>query len=232
MDPHSTVAESPRAAMVRLQLVRRGIRDRRVLEAMGRVPRERFVPPQERPWAYEDRALPIGCAQTISQPYMVALTLEALCLEPGHRVLEVGTGSGYMTALLSSLVREVVSIEVIPELAASAGERLRSLGCGNVAVLQGDGSLGHPAGAPFDRIAVGAGGPSVPNSLVEQLGEGGILVIPVGSRSRQDLKRVLRTGLRRVEEDLCPCVYVPLVGAEGWGRTDADDDAEEEGWPC
>ena len=210
-----------RAQMVWEQLVRRGIRDQRVLDVMGRVSRERFVPPEMTPFAYEDRALSVGHGQTISQPYMVALTLEALALDEDHRVLEVGTGTGYMTALLAELAREVISLEVIPELAESARARLRSMGYRHVSLLQGDGSKGHAAHAPYDRIAVGAGSPGVPHSLQEQLSDGGILVIPVGSRSQQDLRRIVHRMGRFTDEGLCPCIYVPLVGEEGWRQDQA-----------
>src|ERR1041384_4367654 len=183
MERHGTATPtSRRAIMVWEQLVRRGIRDPRVLEAMGKVPRERFVPAGREAFAYEDQALGIGHSQTISQPYMVALTLEALELDEEQVVLEVGTGSGYMTALLAELVREVVSVEVVPELAQEADARLRSMGYRNYRVAVGDGSKGYPPLAPYARIAVAAGSPRVPPSLEDQLDEGGILVLPVGTR--------------------------------------------------
>jgi protein-L-isoaspartate(D-aspartate) O-methyltransferase len=206
-----------RSLMIWEQLVRRGIRDQRVLDALDRVPRERFVPPEKAYLAYEDQAITIGHGQTISQPYMVALTLEALDLEEEHRVLEVGMGSGYMTALLCELTREVVAVEIVPELARAAECRLREMGYSNFQVVVGDGSMGFSAKAPYDRIAVAAAGPQVPPSLEDQLDEGGILVIPVGDRERQMLRKVVRRRGESVVEDLCPCVYVPLIGEEGWG---------------
>jgi len=183
---------------------------------MAKLPRELFVPPEKAALAYEDQALAIGHNQTISQPYMVALTLEALELNENHRVLDVGTGSGYMAALLGELCHSVVSIEVIPELARDAAERLGALDYSNIRVVVGDGSLGYPSCAPYHRVAVAAAAPGIPNSLVDQLDEGGILVLPVGDRYRQTLLRVIRRRGNCHQEDLCPCVYVPLVGEEGW----------------
>ncbi len=206
-----------RAAMVQEQLVQRGIRDRRVLEAMGRVPREQFVPPDRAGLAYEDQALSIGYNQTISQPYMVALTLEALDLNKNQKVLDVGTGSGYLAALLAELSHWVITIEVVPELAQKAEERLQLLGYRNLTVVVGDGSIGYPARAPYQRIAVSAAAPEIPPSLEDQLDEGGILVLPIGDRYRQNLRRVIRRGESFYQEDLCPCIYVPLMGEEGWG---------------
>lgn len=209
---------SHRVHMVWDQLARRGIRDQRVLDAMSRVPRENFVPPEKADMAYEDTALSIGCNQTISQPYMVALTLEALELDEDHKVLEVGTGSGYQTALLLELVGEVISIEVIPELAQEAERRLSSMGYENFNIVVGDGSKGFSPHAPYHRIAVAAAAPDVPPSLEDQLDEGGILVLPVGSRVCQNLRRVIRKKGSFHYEDLCPCVYVPLIGEEGWAN--------------
>jgi protein-L-isoaspartate(D-aspartate) O-methyltransferase len=221
-----------RALMVWEQLVQRGIRDQRVLDAMGRVPREKFVPASMAEAAYEDKALSIGHHQTISQPYMVALTLEALDLDESHRVLDVGTGSGYVAALLGELVREVITVEVVPELAREAGERLAALGYRNVKVAVTDGSKGYPPRAPFDRIAVAAAAPQVPPSLVDQLDGGGILVLPVGDRRHQVLRRVVRRRGEILESDLCPCVYVPLRGEEGWAEDEPmflpERDGEEE----
>ncbi len=229
MHPQNFVPSARRALMVWEQLAQRGIRDQRVLEAMGRVPRECFVPPEKLLLAYEDQALIIGHNQTISQPYMVALTLEALELDEEHRVLEVGTGSGYFTALLLELVREVVSIEVVPELAREAEERLHGLGYENFRVVVGDGSRGYPTRAPYHRISVAAAAPEVPVSLEDQLDEGGILVIPVGDRHRQNLRRVLRRRGNFQHDDLCPCVYVPLIGEEGWDGGPVDWEGEREG---
>ena len=168
--------------MVERQLLARDIEDERVLEAMGRVPRELFVPEQERRRAYADAALPIGHGQTISQPYMVARIVEALSLQPGERVLDVGTGSGYQAAVLAELAVEVVTIERIPELAEAAKRALAAGGYENVEVRVGDGTLGVPDRAPFKAIAVAAAAPDVPDTLYEQLEPGGRMAIPVGRR--------------------------------------------------
>lgn len=202
--------------MVTSQLVSRGISDRRVLEAMARVPREAFVPPAEAAHAYEDRALPIGEGQTISQPYMVATMTQALGLSGSERVLEIGTGSGYQTAVLAELARDVISIERRPALAAAAVDRLRGLGYADVQVIVGDGSLGHEAGAAYDAILVTAGAPRVPEPLKRQLADGGRLVVPVGPPDGQTVHIVLRQADRFVEVAREGCVFVPLVGAEAW----------------
>jgi protein-L-isoaspartate(D-aspartate) O-methyltransferase len=210
--------EEARARMVERQLARRGIRDERVLAAMARVPRELFVPETVRAYAYEDGALPIGHGQTISQPFMVATICELLELRGDERVLDVGSGSGYQAAVLAELAREVVTVERIPELAARAGDALAAAGYGRVEVLVGDGSLGAPDRAPFDAIAVAAAAPAVPETLYGQLALGGRLVLPLGSRGGQDLVRVVRTEAGPVEEASLACRFVPLVGAEGFGR--------------
>lgn len=186
-----------------VQLRRRGITDGRVLEAMAHVPRELFVPPEVRRLAYDDAALQLPCGQTISQPFIVAVLLQALALVGGERVLDVGTGSGYQAALLRSLAADVVSIERIPELAAQARVNLAAAGFPDVEVRVGDGSLGAPDLAPFDAIAVAAAAPAVPPALVEQLAPGGRLVLPV----RDEL--VLVTGSRTTP--LVPARFVPLV---------------------
>jgi len=197
--------------MVRQQIEFRGVRDPRVLHALRSVPRERFVPAAQRPWAYADRPLPIGYAQTISQPYVVAAMTEALDPQPGDKVLEIGTGSGYQAALLSLLVNEVHSIEIVPELADEARRRLAEEGYANVRVVTGDGFLGLPDHAPFDGIIVTAAPPEVPPALVEQLAPGGRLVIPVGS-SIQEL-RVLERGPEGIREtSLFPVRFVPMTG--------------------
>lgn len=207
-----------RARMVARQIEARGVRDARVLQAMREVPRHAFVPAARAESAYDDRALPIAAGQTISQPYVVALMLEALALRPTDRVLEVGTGSGYAAALLSRLAAEVYTIERHAELGELARERLAELGCANVRVRIADGTLGWPEAAPFDAILVSAGGPRVPASLEAQLAVGERLVIPVGAgRGSQQLLRVVRTAADRLErEDLGDVQFVPLVGAEGW----------------
>jgi protein-L-isoaspartate(D-aspartate) O-methyltransferase len=202
--------------MVEHQLRRRGIRDARVLSAMGRVPRELFVVPSLRAHAYDDGALDIGFGQTISQPYMVAATCELLGLSGDEHVLDVGTGSGYAAAVLAELGESVVSVERMPELAAQASSTLEDAGYGSVEVIVGDGSLGVPERAPFHAIAVAAAAPRVPESLYEQLVAGGRLVVPLGSRSGQRLALVVRTPEGAAEVRSLPCRYVPLLGAEGF----------------
>ncbi len=197
-------------------LRRQGITDPRVLAAMGRVPRHLFVPEPLREWSYEDRPLPIGHEQTISQPYIVALMTEALALEGTEKVLEIGTGSGYQTAILCELSREVFSIERIPELAEGARRRLEELGYGNVHVRVGDGTLGWPEEAPFDRIIVTGALPRIPDPLWEQLAEGGRLVAPIGPRGEQFLYVVSKERDKPRRRALCPCSFVPIIGAKGW----------------
>ena len=209
--------ELRRQRMVSEQLSRRDIVDPGVLAAFGSVPRERFVPAELAAHAYDDAPLPIGNGQTISQPYVVAMTVQALHLNGGERVLEIGTGSGYAAAILGSLAREVETIERIEELAIAAGERLARLGFGNVHVHHGDGSLGWPAGAPYEAIAVAAGAPKPPGALRDQLAIGGRLVIPHGDRDHQQLVRITRVAIDQFDEEALGEVrFVPLVGAEGW----------------
>lgn len=202
--------------MVAVQLVGRGIRDTRVLQAMAEVPRHLFVPEEEQRMAYADCALGIGEGQTISQPYMVALMTERLALTGREKVLEVGTGSGYQAAILAGLAATVFSIERIPALARRAEAVLGGLGIANVRVVVGDGSLGLPGEAPFDRILVTAGVPRIPERLVEQLIEGGILVAPVGELGFQTLMVGVKgpAGLSLTES--VDCVFVPLIGEAGW----------------
>jgi protein-L-isoaspartate(D-aspartate) O-methyltransferase len=199
------------------QLAARGIRDPRVLDAMRRVPRHAFVPEDAQALAYADRALPIGNGQAISQPYMVAAMTEALKLTGTERALEIGTGSGYQAAILGELACEVITIERHPELASSARKTLAALGYPNVEVVLGDGTIGYAAAAPFDAILVAAGAPGVPASLKQQLSRaGGRLVIPIGSSAEQRLTLVVRDGDQFKESIHGGCVFVPLVGAEGW----------------
>lgn len=206
-----------RARMVADQLRARGIRDERVLAAMGRVPREEFVPEQERYAAYLDGPLPIGAGQTISQPYVVARMTELLAVGAGERVLEIGTGSGYQAAILAELGCRVTTIERDRGLAEAAAARLARLEYGDlVAVRWADGSLGDPDGAPWDGILVAAAAPSIPDALREQLGEGRRLVLPVGSRGQQELLVVERHGDEWRETSDGAVVFVPLIGAGGW----------------
>lgn len=205
-----------RQRMVEEQLQNRGIRDQRVLAAMRAVPRHLFVPDQHRAEAYEDMPLPIGHHQTISQPYIVALMLEALQLTGTERVLEVGTGSGYQAALLGKLAVQVYTVEIIPELAQGARRVLTRLGSTNVAVVAANGSIGWQAGAPYDAIIVAAASPTVPQPLVEQMQEGGRLVLPVGDLYSQALLRVRKQDGTVLSEDLGGCAFVPLVGEKGW----------------
>ena len=214
--PHEPNFATLRAGMVDRQLRRRGIVDERVLAAMAEVPRERFVPESERRRAYTDSALPIGHGQTISQPWIVAAICQALDLDGSERVLEIGTGSGYSACVLSKLAAEVLTIERHPELGAGARARLEDLGVTKVEVLVGDGSRGLPERAPFDGIAVHATAPARPASLIEQLGDGGRLVVPIASDGADLLTAFRREGDRVDSEVVAPCRFVPLVGEEGY----------------
>ncbi|MGD9724457.1 MAG: protein-L-isoaspartate(D-aspartate) O-methyltransferase [Pirellulales bacterium] len=196
------------------QLQVKGIRSTRVLAAMDRVPRERFVPRGVQHLSYADRALPIACSQTISQPFIVALMTEALSLCGSERVLEIGTGSGYQTAILAELAASVVSIERHAELSRRAQETLDALGYRNVTLIVGDGTLGWPELAPYDRILVAAAAQHIPRALEEQLGEGGVLVIPVGEPGGQELQAYHKVGGRLHPQWLSGCRFVPLVGAQ------------------
>jgi protein-L-isoaspartate(D-aspartate) O-methyltransferase len=205
-----------RARMVERQLRRRGIADERVLAAMEAVPREAFLPPALSDKAYADSALPIGSEQTISQPWIVAAICQALALEGPELVLEVGTGSGYSAAVLARLAAQVVSIERHGELARSAGDALESLGVRNVELLVGDGSRGVPERAPFDAIAVHATAPTAPTALIEQLADGGRLVVPIASGEADMLTLLRRRGETVETESLGPCRFVPLIGEGGF----------------
>ncbi len=220
MSSRKTEAErfaAKRARMVARQLRRRGIVDEDVLAAMGGVPRELFLPAPERSRAYHDHALPLAEGQTMSQPYMVAAMTEALELSSGERVLEIGTGSGYQTAILARLAGEVLTVERLRGMAAAARARLRDAGCDNVRTRVGDGTLGWPEEAPFDAILVTAAAPAPPPSLRAQLHpDGGRMVLPVGSRHAQQLVRIRRTRAGDTMERLMECAFVPLLGAEGW----------------
>ncbi|UCF48885.1 MAG: protein-L-isoaspartate(D-aspartate) O-methyltransferase [Myxococcales bacterium] len=197
--------------MVEHQLRRRGIGDSRVLAAMGEVPREAFVPEAEKRYAYVDGALPLSHGQTISQPLMVAMSVEALRLQGDETVLEIGAGSGYQAAILSKLAKKVYAIEIIPDLVANARRVLDSLGIDNVEIICADGRKGWPEGAPYDGIVVAAAAEEVPPALVEQLKEGGRLVVPVGGRWGQALQASRKRHGKLETEELCRCVFVPLV---------------------
>ncbi len=212
-DPHAPA----RRRMVDEQIRSRGIRDRRVLEAMGATPRHAFVDPGYLARAYGDHALPSAEGQTISQPYIVARMLELAELEPSQRVLEVGTGTGYQTALLARLVERVYSVERVPSLLRAADQRLRALGIRNVALRHGDGTLGWQEFAPYDRVLVAAAAPRVPESLRTQLGEPGVLVIPVGGEELQHLEVWRRMpGGRWESRRHGECRFVPLLGRDAW----------------
>lgn len=212
--------DAARARMVETQLIPRGITDEGVLDAMSSVPRHCFVSQAMEASAYGDHALPIGEGQTISQPYMVALMTQELRLTGRETVLEIGTGSGYQTAVLSSLAERVFSIERIESLAKRARSVLEELGVSNVAIRAADGTIGWKEFEPFDRIIVTAAAPTVPESLLDQLADPGIMVIPVGSRGFQELKVVEKKGGGVSTRDAGGCVFVPLLGREGWsGQT-------------
>jgi protein-L-isoaspartate(D-aspartate) O-methyltransferase len=201
-----------RQTMISDQLARRGISEPRVLSAMSRVPRERFVELGQEDQAYEDRALSIECDQTISQPYIVGLMTQALELKGDEKVLEIGTGSGYQTAILAELAARVVSIERHAELSNKAADVLAELGYENVRLLVGDGSGGWPDEAPYDRIIVTAAASQVPDALFAQLREGGVMVIPIGDRENQTLVAVRKVEGQRQTTALSGCRFVPLVG--------------------
>jgi protein-L-isoaspartate(D-aspartate) O-methyltransferase len=205
-----------RARMVERQLRRRGIADEGVLEAMGAVPREAFVPERMRRSSYDDSALPIGHEQTISQPWVVAAICQALALEGDEMVLEIGTGSGYSAAVLARLARRVISLERLPALVEGARAALAEVGVPNVEVVEADGSRGYPKEAPYEAIAVHAATPEAPHSLLAQLADGGRLVVPISAGSADLLTAFRRTdgGLR--QETIGPCRFVPLIGVEGF----------------
>jgi len=209
-----------RRRMIDTQLAARGIRNAALLHAMGTVPRHRFVPADSRPRAYDDCALAAGEGQTISQPYIVALMTQALDPPPASRILEVGTGTGYQTAILAELAAQVHTIERLMSLADAAAKLLSGLGYSNVLFRTGDGSLGWPEAAPFDRILVTAAAPKPPAPLLEQLADGGRMVIPIGSRHHQDLVLIEKLGGRLTQTAFCPCVFVRLIGAAAFDDHD------------
>ena len=211
--PAQTDAEwtARRARMVETQIRLRGVTDERVLRAMLKVPRHLFMPEERRMYAYEDHPTPIGLGQTISQPFIVAYMTEALRLAPTDRVLEIGTGSGYQAAVLAELAREVYSMEIIPELADRARATLGSLGCKNVHVRAGNGYLGWPEAAPFDKIIVTAAPDEVPKALVDQLGPNGTMIVPVGV-IEQMMTVIRRTPRGLVQRETIPVLFVPMTG--------------------
>jgi protein-L-isoaspartate(D-aspartate) O-methyltransferase len=208
--------EAAKQQMLQRQLRQRDINNPRVLAAMAKVPRERFIPPESFDRAYADQALPIDCGQTISQPYMVALMTQVLDLSGKEVVLEIGTGSGYQTAILAELTREVISIERHATLTAQAKAVLAAFGYANVTLLTGDGTLGWPERAPYDRIIVTATAAVCPPPLFAQLAEGGILVIPLGGKDHQTLQAIRKEGGLPHAANISGCRFVPLVGLEGW----------------
>jgi protein-L-isoaspartate(D-aspartate) O-methyltransferase len=218
--PHELIYRRARQQMVREQLLAHGIRDLRVLKVMGTLPRHLFVDEALAGRAYGTATLPIGNGQTLSQPYTVARMTEALALTGGEEVLEIGTGSGYQTAVLAGLSRRVFTIERIAVLAEMARQRLRRLGFHSVIYRVGDGSLGWPEPRRFDRILVAAGTPVVPENLTNQLAVGGSLLIPEGDEHSQQLLRIVRTGEETMQREVLePCRFVPLVGEQGWRET-------------
>lgn len=222
LDQEEKQYRQARARMVRRQLMRRGITDERVLAVMGKVPRHLFVPESLRHLAYDDGPLAIGAGQTISQPYIVALMTQLLEPKPEDRVLEIGVGSGYQTAILAELVKEVIGIERIAELAEQARQRLVDLGYRNVTVLVGDGSQGYPPRAPYDGILAAAAAPDIPEPLLMQLAEGGRLVIPVGRGYQQVIVRARRLPEGIQVERLTPVRFVPMIGK--WAFDIGEDD--------
>lgn len=216
MDVDNAQYRRPREQMIANQLRARDIKDTSVLEVMGRLPRERFVPEALSTEAYADRALPIGLGQTISQPYMVALMTEQLQVEAPHRVLEIGTGCGYQTAILARLATSVYTVERLGALSARAQKTLTALGIDNVRYKVADGTLGWPGPRPFARIIVTASSPKVPGALIDQLAEGGLLIIPTGSREDQTLMRFGKCGGKLTSKKLVACRFVKLLGKQGW----------------
>jgi protein-L-isoaspartate(D-aspartate) O-methyltransferase len=210
---------TPQEQMIRQQIIERGISDERVLQAMRWVPREKFFPAESRPAAYADRAASIGHGQTISQPYMVALMTARLDVRNTHRVLEIGTGSGYQTAVLSRLAKEVFTIERVKPLLDEAWEKLMSLDIRNVHYRFGDGTEGWPQETPFDRILIAAGTPRLPRELLMgQLVDGGLAILPIGPAEEQMLTLVHRQGDALNATDICNCRFVKLIGREGWSQ--------------
>ena len=205
-----------RSEMVNQQLIPRDISDKRVLEAFLKVPRHRFVPENMRAYAYDDCALPIGHSQTISQPYMVAVMTEKLALKGDEKVLEIGTGSGYQAAILAQLCNKVYSVERVEPLSRQAEKTIKELNYSNVEFIVADGTLGHEKEAPYDGIIVTAGCRDIPRPLLDQLKDGGRLVIPLGEFFQQILTTVTKKGAKVSSQESVPCVFVPLIGEFGW----------------
>ncbi|MCO6438004.1 MAG: protein-L-isoaspartate(D-aspartate) O-methyltransferase [Phycisphaerae bacterium] len=215
-DPADNSTRSTRDDMIEYHIRARGIKDARVLRALRQIPRERFVTPQAQANAYDDQPLPIGFGQTISQPFIVAYMTEKLAVEPSHRVLEIGTGSGFQTALLALLAARVYTVERVAELSRQARHVLHELALENVSFRVGDGTAGWPEEAPYNRILVTAGAPAVPLALRDQLADQGRLIIPVGGTTEQRLILGERRGEHFVETPLLPCRFVQLLGSQGW----------------
>ena len=220
--PHGNLSgdrySKDRRLMIEHQIRKRGVTDERVLSAMAAVPRHEFVPPFWTNQAYADEPLPIGHGQTISQPYIVAAMAAALSLAGQENVLEIGTGCGYQAAVLSLLAREVHTVELLPDLAQSAADRLQRLGYGNVHVHAGDGTLGWPASSPYNAILIAAAAPSIPEPLLQQLAEGGRLIAPVGDLDKQELHVITMHEGKFVLKPGGPCRFVPLMGEFGWRK--------------
>jgi protein-L-isoaspartate(D-aspartate) O-methyltransferase len=219
MSPYPRADE--RKNMVERQIAARGIHNPRVLAAMLEIPRHIFISPPYDRAAYDDNPLPIGNGQTISQPYIVALMTELLNLNPSDNVLEIGAGSGYQAAIISQLVQRLTTIERIKTVANLARANLNSLGIDNVVVIEGDGTLGYPGNAPYDGIIITAATPTVPQPLIDQLADGGILVAPVGDRDVQDLKTLHKQGRSIIQKSHGGVRFVPLIGHHGWENNDS-----------
>jgi protein-L-isoaspartate(D-aspartate) O-methyltransferase len=214
---HANPVDTALEEMIRVQIIERGIDNPPLLTALRAVPRQAFFPPGTLDNVYADRPYPIGHGQTISQPYMVALMTDRLDLQPTHRVLEIGTGSGYQTAVLAHLAASVYTIERVKPLLDAAFERLHQLGCRNVHFRHGDGTLGWPGIPPFDRVLIAAGAPKLPEVLLRSsLVDGGVAVLPIGPTDHQMLMRVTRHGDELRTETICPCRFVKLIGSLGW----------------
>jgi protein-L-isoaspartate(D-aspartate) O-methyltransferase len=212
---------TPLDQMIQTEVIDRGITDSRVITAMRAAPRDKFFADNQRSRAFAGRALPIGHGQTISEPFIVALMTQRLMLEPSSRVLEIGTGCGYQTAVLCNIAKEVYSVERIKPLLDVAFERLMDLNIRNVHFRHGDGTLGWPEVSPFDRILIAAGAPQIPRKLLHsQLIDGGVAVLPYGPQDQQKLVAIKRVGQKLIETEICPCRFVKLIGQEGWNQED------------